>query len=62
MPGPPSPQRAAIRAGTALIMCVKPLEQGGPVSMIAALKAVSVLGSRIVVAPKGAVLSDVGSS
>ena len=38
------------------------LEQGGPVSLIVALKAVSVLGSRIVVAPKGAVLSEVGSS
>ena len=38
------------------------LEQGGPVSLIVALKAVSVLGSRIVVAPKGAVLSEVESS
>ncbi len=38
------------------------LEQGGPVSLIVALKAVSVLGARIVVAPKGVVLSEVGAS
>ncbi len=35
------------------------LEQGGPVSLIVALKAISVLGAKIVVAPKGAILSEV---
>ncbi len=34
------------------------LEQGGPVSLIVALKAISVLGAKIVVAPKGATLSE----
>ena len=33
------------------------LEQGGPVSLIVAVKAVTLLGGKIVVAPKNAILS-----
>jgi len=34
------------------------LEQGGPVSVTVAMKAVSLLGGKLVVAPKGAIIAE----
>lgn len=34
------------------------LEKGGPVSMTAAMRAVAILGAKLVVAPKGAIIVE----
>ena len=37
------------------------LEQGGPVSIAVAMRALAILGSKVVVASKGAILAEWGS-
>ena len=35
------------------------MEQGGPVSVTVSLKAIALLGAKVVVAPKGAIVGDI---